>query len=76
MAITGGEYGKMAKKASPPTNKIKNGFLAFVIGGFVCALGEGAGMLYEKLEESLKKQLKLASLRLKKTKQEELHFIL
>lgn len=49
MAITGGEYGKMAKKASPPTNKTKNGFLAFVIGGFVCALGEGAGMLYEKL---------------------------
>lgn len=49
MAITGGEYGKMAKKASPPTNKIKNGFLAFLIGGFVCTLGEGAGMLYEKL---------------------------
>jgi DNA gyrase inhibitor GyrI len=29
MAITGGEYGKMAKKASPPTNKVKNGIFAF-----------------------------------------------
>ncbi len=49
MKITGGEYGKMAKKASPPTNKLKNGILAFVIGGFICALGEGLGMLYEKM---------------------------
>ena len=49
MKITGGEYGKMAKKASPPTNKLKNGLLAFIIGGFICALGEGLGMLYEKM---------------------------
>ena len=45
-AISNGEYGKMAKKASPPTNKIKNGILAFVIGGFICALGEGLGKIY------------------------------
>lgn len=49
MSITGGEYGKMAKKASPPSNKIKNGALAFSIGGLVCALGEGFGIIYEKL---------------------------
>lgn len=49
MAITGGEYGKMAKKASPPSNKIKNGILAFLIGGLICALGEGFGMIYEKI---------------------------
>ncbi len=49
MAITGGEYGRMAKKASPPTNKVKNGIFAFIIGGFICALGEGFGMIYEKL---------------------------
>lgn len=49
MAITGGEYGKMTKKASPPTNKIKNGIFAFLIGGFICALGEGAGMIYERI---------------------------
>ena len=45
-AISNGEYGRMAKKASPPTNKIKNGILAFLIGGFIYALGEGLGMLY------------------------------
>ena len=49
MNVTGGEYGKMAKKASPPTNKIKNCCFAFVIGGLVCALGEGFGMIYEKI---------------------------
>lgn len=49
MAITGGEYGRMAKKASPPTSKIKNGIFAFLIGGFICALGEGLGMVYERL---------------------------
>ncbi len=47
--ITGGEYGKMAKKASPPSKKIKNGCLAFLIGGFVCALGEGFGIIYQKM---------------------------
>lgn len=49
MAITGGEYGRMAKRASPPTNKIKNGCLAFLIGGLICAFGEGMGMVYEKI---------------------------
>ena len=49
MAITNGEYGKMADKASPPTHKIKNAVLAFAIGGFICALGEGVGMIYERL---------------------------
>ena len=49
MAITGGEYEKMAKKASPPSNKIKNGTLAFLIGGFICALGESFGIIYEKI---------------------------
>lgn len=49
MAVTGGEYGKMAKKASPPSNLLKNGCLAFIIGGLICALGEGLGMIYEKI---------------------------
>ena len=49
MAITGGEYNKMAKKASPPTRKLKNGLFAFVIGGLICTLGEGLSMLYEYL---------------------------
>ncbi len=49
MGITGGEYGEMAKKASPPTKKVKNGFFAFVIGGLICTLGEGLGIIYEKI---------------------------
>lgn len=49
MAITGGEYDKMAKKASPPSHKLKNGFFAFVIGGAICAFGEGLSMIYEKI---------------------------
>ncbi|MBQ2974704.1 MAG: SpoVA/SpoVAEb family sporulation membrane protein [Clostridia bacterium] len=49
MAITGGEYSRMAKRASPPTNKIKNGIFAFLIGGFICALGEGFGIIYERI---------------------------
>lgn len=49
MGITNGEYGKMAKKASPPSNFIKNGCFAFLIGGFICALGEGFGKIYEKI---------------------------
>lgn len=49
MAITGGEYEKMTKKASPPSNKIKNGLLAFVIGGIICTIGEGLGIICEKI---------------------------
>lgn len=49
MDITGGEYEKMTKKASPPSEKVRNGFFAFLIGGLICAIGEGLSMLYEKL---------------------------
>lgn len=48
MSITNGEYGKMAKKASPPSNKIKNGLLAFLTGGIICGLSEGLGIVLEK----------------------------
>ena len=48
-AISNGEYSRMTKKASPPTNKIKNGILAFLVGGLICTIGEGAGMIYAKL---------------------------
>ena len=49
MDITGGEYEKMTKKASPPSKKVRNGCFAFLIGGLICANGEGLSMLYEKL---------------------------
>ena len=49
MAITNGEYGKMAKKASPPSKKVKNGLLAFLTGGIICASSEGLITVLEKI---------------------------
>lgn len=49
MDITGKEYKKMTQKASPPTNKIKNGFMAYIFGGGICALGEGLRLIFERL---------------------------
>lgn len=48
MEISRKEYGDMAKKASPPSKKVRNGFFAFTIGGLVCTLGEGISMLCER----------------------------
>ncbi len=57
MGMTSGEYGKLVKKASPPTKKVKNCAAAFLVGGFICALGEGFSIVYERLgvnEEGVK----------------------
>lgn len=57
MKVTGGEYDKMTKKASPPSKKLRNGTFAFLIGGLICAIGEAFSMLYEYLgigEEDVK----------------------
>jgi len=35
-------YEKLAADAAPKTNSVKNCFFAFVIGGFICCLGQGA----------------------------------
>lgn len=40
MSISKDEYGKMADKASPPSPVIKNCCFAFLIGGFICTLGQ------------------------------------
>lgn len=49
MAITNGEYSKMAKKASLPSKKVKNGLLAFLTGGIICAFSEGLIIALEKI---------------------------
>lgn len=49
MLMTGKEYEKMAEKASPPTNKLKKGILAYVFGGGICAIGEALRMTFEHL---------------------------
>ena len=47
MNISRKEYDKMTKKASPPSKKMKNAIFAFVIGGFVCTLGEAVSLVCE-----------------------------
>ena len=46
MSLSGKEYEKMTKRASPPSPKLMNLLKAFFIGG---AIGEGFSMLYESL---------------------------
>ena len=41
------EYDKMSKKASPPSAKIKDFVLAFLVGGFICMLGQIFMKMYE-----------------------------
>ena len=40
------EYQQMTKKASPPSPKLKNMLCAFLVGGLICAGGEGLRTLY------------------------------
>ncbi len=47
MNISRKEYDKMTKKASPPSKKLNNAIFAFVIGGFVCTLGEAVSLVCE-----------------------------
>ncbi len=44
MNITEQEYGKLVKKASPPSPKLKDFVWAYLVGGFICMLGQ---LLYE-----------------------------
>ena len=40
MNITPQEYKKLYKKASPPSPKLRDFFFAFLVGGFICMLGQ------------------------------------
>jgi stage V sporulation protein AC len=46
MKVTNKEYDQMTKKASPPSTKLKNETLAFVIGGLICTFGQLLFNLY------------------------------
>ena len=46
MSVSKDEYGKMASKASPPSPVIKNCLMAFIIGGFICMIGQLLLRLY------------------------------
>ena len=53
------EYEIMTKKASPPSPKIRNMFMAFLFGGGICTLGEAITSLFEylKIDEEISKSL-------------------
>lgn len=47
MKMTPEEYDNLAKKAAPPSPFGKNLTMAFLIGGLICALGQGFILLYQ-----------------------------
>lgn len=49
MKISKNNYNKMVDKASPPTPIFKNCVSAFLIGGFICVIGELLMKLYSEL---------------------------
>ncbi|MCL2300895.1 MAG: SpoVA/SpoVAEb family sporulation membrane protein [Firmicutes bacterium] len=57
MKTTNNQYEKMVHKASPDSPHAKNFLLAFLVGGVICALGQGFHVIFEKLgfeEEQVK----------------------
>ena len=44
MKISKNEYKKMVKQASPPSEILQNAVKAFLIGGLICALGQGISL--------------------------------
>lgn len=53
-------YDEMAKKVSPPSPKLKNCIFAFLVGGFICTLGELLSFTYTeycKLNDDIVKML-------------------
>ena len=53
------EYGKIVKKLSPPSPKVKDFICAYVIGGIICVIGQLFTELYEYLE-FIEKAVKMA----------------
>ena len=46
MKISKPEYAKMVEKATPPSKKLRDFTLAFLIGGFICLIGQLLRELY------------------------------
>ena len=49
MKMTPEEYDQLSKKVSPASPFPKNFLMAFLIGGLICALGQGLMLLYQNL---------------------------
>lgn len=57
MTPTGKEYEKMVQKASPNSPIVKDCIMAFLVGGFICTLGQALDALYSSFgmgEENVK----------------------
>ena len=57
MKTTNQQYEKMVHKASPASPHAKNFLLAFLVGGAICALGQGMHLIFTRLgfaEEQVK----------------------
>ena len=50
MKMSRGEYGRMVDALAPKSKTVKNCLGAFLIGGFICALGQVFLSVYEALE--------------------------
>ena len=64
MNISNQEYGRLAKRMSPPSTMYKTIPMAFVIGGGICVLGEGLLNLYQWLGLDMDKSGMLTSMTL------------
>ncbi|MEE1026372.1 MAG: stage V sporulation protein AC [Acutalibacteraceae bacterium] len=49
MKISKKQYSEVVKKASPPSSILKDCIWAFVVGGFICVIGELLMKLYAEL---------------------------
>lgn len=52
MSMTPKEYDALSKKAAPNSPFLKNMLMAFLIGGFICALGQAFSMWYQSMGSS------------------------
>ena len=59
MSISKKEYSDLVKRKSPPSPKLKNGILAFVVGGAICMTGQLLIELYGNFGLT-EKQIKMA----------------
>lgn len=53
------EYGRLTKKLSPPSPKIKDFIWAYCVGGLICVIGQLLNEFYTSLDLS-QKQIKMA----------------
>lgn len=52
MSISNEEYGRMTKSYSPKSPVLKDCIKAFLVGGFICAFGQGLTMIFMNMNIS------------------------